>query len=517
MTAVLERPPTAPLISRANPLLVRSSGLIAPAAAANRTLAQCPSFIGARVLRATLVNACGRPVRGPRSQAVSNGFVQVESSPEVQEGQDYSTTRADGGTCSAETGPDTLKWINVSIQFCQVDFELFNLINPTWKRVTNAARTMTTGVRIGESLDSRLGFALELWPRVSGADVGCDDLDSAPEDPDDPIDPVGYFLFPWIVARAPDSWTNNNGTVTFTLRGRTRAGARWMNGPYDVTRDIVGSPAPLLDPIEDGRGSSGIRPFTPDHFHMELVSVTPPQPTCGARPLPPEVTLFQTTAADPFTWTAQVNNSGDPMPNGTAAAVTVEWFQGATSTVDTLPAGSGSVNHTFTTAGLHKVIITSASDDPANPTRRVVRYVAVEVVDSVAVTPTPLNLVVGATQQLTATATVDIGTGTPETVDVTDEATWTVNNGFVHVSATGLATATAAGTSNVTATYKGEAGISVITVTAPPPPEGAAAEDGSTETASAETAEGGVTETAAENDDATPTTKTTSTRAGRRG
>ncbi|WP_367139608.1 Ig-like domain-containing protein [Saccharothrix sp. HUAS TT1] len=437
--------------------------LAAPRGPAASSRAVCPSFIGARVLRATVLDACGRAPRGPRSQAVSNGFIQIETAPEVQEGEDYSTTRADGGLCNNESGPDSLKWLNVSIQFCQVDFDLFVLLNPTWKRVTNAAGTQSTGFRIGQSFSDRLGFALEVWPRVAGGDVGCDDLDDpGPLDPDDVIDPNGYFLLPWVIARAPDTWTLQNGTVTFTLRGRTRAGSRWLRGPYDVTRDINGSPAPLLVPIEDGRGSSGQRPYDPDHFHAEVVSVAPPEPTCGAIPLPPLVLLDQPDPADALTWRATINNGGDPLPDGTQAPVTVTWYDGDTITEDRITTAQGSVTHTFTVPGRKKVTVQSDSDDPALPLRRIVRFVDAITVTAVDITPVDPELLEGTAQQLVATATHSDGTSLP----VTAVAAWSSSAPTIAaVTPAGVVSALAPGTAAITATYRGQSGTTQVTVT----------------------------------------------------
>src|SRR5690625_3713179 len=101
-------------------------------------MAICPSFIGAHVMRITRLDNCGRPLYGEDSQAVTDGFVSVEFAPEVEEGEDYTLRNAAGKLCISERGPDALQWINVTIEFCNVDPCLWTIMNPAWPVVKNA-------------------------------------------------------------------------------------------------------------------------------------------------------------------------------------------------------------------------------------------------------------------------------------------------------------------------------------------------------------------------------------------
>ena len=51
-------------------------------------------------------------------------------------------------------------------EFCQVDPELFTMLNRAWKPVTDATRKTITGYRQGQQVSDSLGYALELWPRI---------------------------------------------------------------------------------------------------------------------------------------------------------------------------------------------------------------------------------------------------------------------------------------------------------------------------------------------------------------
>ena len=86
-------------------------------------------------------------------------------------------------------------------------------------------------------------------------------------------------------------------------------------------------------------------------------------------------------------------------------------------------------------------------------------------VTSIAVTPNPGSIVVGATQQFTATATYSNGS----TSNVSSTATWTVANTAVGtVTTSGLATAVAAGSTTVTASVNGISGNDAFNVTVAP-------------------------------------------------
>ena len=69
----------------------------------------------------------------------------------------------------------------------------------------------------------------------------------------------------------------------------------------------------------------------------------------------------------------------------------------------------------------------------------------------------------GATSQMTATATLSNGT----TQDVTAQATWqSANTAVATVSSTGLVTGVAAGSAAITATYQNVSGIDTLSVNA---------------------------------------------------
>lgn len=271
-----------------------SSGGGGAAGPVQRNSAQCPSFVGARVVRLTRLNSCGAPMFGRENVVTTRGVVSASFEPEVEEGDSLDTKNLNGELCVQGTTPDSMSGINVSLEFCQVDPAVFQIFNPNWKLVRNSRDDHSgdvTGFRIGSNVSDEFGFALEMWPKTMGMNSQCE-ADEEP-DPSDPRSVHGYFLLPLVTAKAPDEWEIKGDEVaTFTLKGTTKGGGGWDVGPYVVTRDEAQSPSPLLRPIEDGSGKGGFKhPVTqqvmkdPDHFHAEVVSVTPPEPACGAQDL----------------------------------------------------------------------------------------------------------------------------------------------------------------------------------------------------------------------------------------
>lgn len=260
----------------------------------------CASLLQGRRMRVTRLDSCGRPVYGAESQVVTKGFIQIEVSPETEEAEDTTVTNAGGEVCVSDPGGcDQIKWYGLEIQFCQVDPDLISIINPSWKVIRNADGE-AVGVRARKTLDCTTGYGLEVWTGVSG-----DAANACTGDPGSQ-GVYGYLLYPWVVGGVPGDFTIENGAITFTYTGKTKAGGGWRRGPYKVTLNEQGMPGPLLDPIGPD-----------DTHHLEIVQVRPPEAKCGAQPVPrptPEVAeLFveaQPTDPNRRTLRLRANNHG---------------------------------------------------------------------------------------------------------------------------------------------------------------------------------------------------------------
>lgn len=273
----------------------------------------CPSFLRGNALRVTRLNACGQPVYGDCNMVVSDGFVTANLSAEIQEGEEVNVTKANGQTCISDRACDQLRWYTTEIEFCQVDPDLIQIMNPTWENILDYQGD-TVGYNANGTLNCDTGFALEIWMDTYGATDVCSGEGAQGA--------YGYILLPWVVGGAPGDLEIGNDAISFTFSGRTKIGSRWGRGPYPVTLGEGGVPSRLL---------TEIGPDT--HYRLFVTTITPPEPECGCqpvdRPTPDPADLFITglTGEDPRdTVRLRADNHG-------FGPVTIDWGDGSPTTV----------------------------------------------------------------------------------------------------------------------------------------------------------------------------------------
>jgi hypothetical protein len=229
--------------------------------------ARCFSLVGASVARLTRLDGCGRPQYGDCSQVVTEGFVSIQATAQIDEGDDILVRNAGGKVCVSKKARPLLTGYNVDINFCNVDPDLFAMAT-NQSTVLDPRNGDAIGFRVNVDVNSDdAGFALEAWSEVPG--VEC------PPEGEEAEGAFGYTLFPFLKGGVFGDFTLENDAVTFTLQGAsTKSGSGWGVGPYDVTFNELSQAGPLTDPI--GRG---------DHLHVQLTYVAPPEPDCGCIPL----------------------------------------------------------------------------------------------------------------------------------------------------------------------------------------------------------------------------------------
>ena len=280
-------------------------------------------------MRVTRVDSVGRPVPGTCSTVVTGGFVNVEMTAEIEEGQETTVRTAGGDICVSERGADQLKWINVSIEFCKVDPDLFSMINPTWTKLLGA-NGETIGWEESHDYSIDVGVSLEIWSDVTGY---------TPTDPNADGAWV-YYLLPQIVGGTLGDITVEDGAVTFTITGRTKKGSQWGRGPYNV---MANPPDSLPGPM--------ITPFSPDApRRIFLTTVRPPEVSCGCQPLShpdgPNATVVEATS-DSTRMSVRAYASG-------SGPYTVNWGDG--NTEDLTPGLTGET-HAYGSAGTYTVSV----------------------------------------------------------------------------------------------------------------------------------------------------------------
>lgn len=224
----------------------------------------CAKPLQGETLRATRLDVCGNPEFGDCAYGVSDGFVQAQLTPNTESGQRFLQRGANGRPIVNQRGKPDLNWYDVSIQFQQVDPELFTILTGLSTYEDDDGNVI--GFPVTTSRFATARFALELW--MGNAEAEC------PPD-GEPLPFYGYNLLPWVVEGAiANNITIANQLITFTLTSRTRIGTPWGTGPYDVVRDSSGDPAPLPSAIPT------------DTHHLPIwTQLAPPEPECGCQSL----------------------------------------------------------------------------------------------------------------------------------------------------------------------------------------------------------------------------------------
>lgn len=220
----------------------------------------CAKPLQGETLRVTRLDVCGNPEFGDCAFGVSDGFVSATITPNTEEGERFLQRNANGKAIVNQRGKPILNWYDVSIQFAEVDPELFTILTGLDPYYDDQDRVI--GFPVTESQFATANFGLELW--MGNAEEVCPP-DGAP------LPFYGYNLLPWVTEGAlMEDIAITNDLITFTVVGRTRKGTPWGVGPYDVVLDAAEDPAPLYTPIPT------------DTHHLPIwTQLAPPAPECG--------------------------------------------------------------------------------------------------------------------------------------------------------------------------------------------------------------------------------------------
>lgn len=222
----------------------------------------CFQSLQGLALRATLLDACCNPVEGECSTVVSESYISIALTAEIEEADEFTVKLANGQLCLSETGAPTLKRYGVVATICKADPDLLNIfagLNTVLDWDGNAV-----GVEVPTALSDGAKFALEVWTRVPS--TACE--------PGAEVQYL-YWLMPCLEDGRIGDFTIENGPLNFTLSANATASSTWGAGPYDVVaQDIGGTPGPLLAPIPDD---------VP--LHIQLTTVAPPTEACGCQAL----------------------------------------------------------------------------------------------------------------------------------------------------------------------------------------------------------------------------------------
>lgn len=285
----------------------------------------CATPFKVPALRATRLDECGNVVEGECSTVVTSGVITVEIARNYEDREDFFTKNADGVFCVKETDPPILKWIDLTLTFCNVDPYLVNLIAGEEVLMDDATPPNVIGFRNTEGSSAEVNVAIEVWTRTTGGSCGPNETR------------YGYLLFPWLIEGTIGDLTLENGNANFILTARTQSGSPWGVGPYTVVESAavatLSDPLPLFDPV----GSL-------DHELWLWTTLAPPTNiACGCQALP--MTLV---ATDTGVLTATVT-----LPTDVTYPVFIDW--GDLSALEEFTAGP--ITHVYGIAGSYDITL----------------------------------------------------------------------------------------------------------------------------------------------------------------
>ena len=288
-------------------------------------VAQCHSVVRAPAARVTRLGPCGELLMEACAYATTESFVDITLAKVNQDRQDALQLNANGDICVDKPKAPILRWYEVTITFCNVDPELFNIVSAEPLILDDSLVPEAVGWCTLPDSPSASNFALEFWTGTE--DEGCDD--------DETI--YGYGILPRITQGMIGDISITNGVINFTVTAITRPGNQWGVGPYNVilneTGTNAGLPRPLLLPIDPSA-----------HKCFQWTKLGPPEGFCGCQSLAPAALAFSVTptvgaAAVPRVATFPLDANGDPLLPGV-----IDWGD---LTADTIVTSGTSANHNY--------------------------------------------------------------------------------------------------------------------------------------------------------------------------
>lgn len=224
-----------------------------------------PKFLQGFTVRVTQLDNCGNPEFGECAYAASDGYITVTAAPNNADGDEFQQKNAHGVYLTNQRSRPLLNWIDLTVQFREVDYELFSMITGLNTIVNDAGTPETIGLLVTEGEYATGNVAIELWMGTDEGDCG-----------DSELPWYGYNLFPWVVEGTVSEVSEiTNGMINFSLMSRTRKGTPWGVGPWDVVLPSAGGDAqPLFNAIPNDT-----------HWANLVTQVPPPDPTCGCATL----------------------------------------------------------------------------------------------------------------------------------------------------------------------------------------------------------------------------------------
>jgi len=221
---------------------------------------KCYAQVRGSVIRVTRLDACGNPDPGLSAVVVSKRISTVTIDEVTDEGTNIRERNFGDELCIVDDSNTSIVGYTADVALCGVDPDLISLM--TGQPVVRNAADDIVGFDANTDIDlDSFGFAIEVWSRI--ANSACDPSG---------FRPWGYTVFPFLKGGRLGGFSFENGAVQFTISGaQTKDGNGWGVGPFDVDRDELSAPSPLVTPLGERT-----------HFRNILVTLDPPAAACGA-------------------------------------------------------------------------------------------------------------------------------------------------------------------------------------------------------------------------------------------
>jgi hypothetical protein len=294
------------------------------------TVSRC--FVPFKVpkVRVTLVDSCGTPVVSSCSTIATDGIITVEQTGTYEDREEFFVKNANGVFCVQETNPPILKWIQLTLTFCNVDPELVTFLTGQALVLDDADTPVAIGNDWAGNDASTVNFAFETWTGIANQENCATPL-------------YGYALWPWMVEGTMGDVTYNNGNANFQVVARTKVGNNWGQGPYTVQQSAA--TATLHNPIP-------LTPAIASTAHRRMITTNEPPPLggCGCIALPNPALVFSDTGVLTGTVTIPTTPYTTSVLPGT-----IDWGDSTTTTVTTGP----TADHVYAMAGTYTVTFRS--------------------------------------------------------------------------------------------------------------------------------------------------------------
>lgn len=285
-------------------------------------VSECHSVVRAPAARVTRLDSCCTPVDSACAFATTSGFVTLTLTKVFQERQDALRLNANGDICLDKPKRPILRWYEASIEFCNVDPELFNIVSNEPLILNDADVPVAIGWCTLPDSNAGANFGLEFWTGTEEDE--CDENGIK----------YGYGQLFCVTQGTIGDVTIGNSDVTFTVTGITKAPNNWGLGPYNVVINLSG----------DNEGFPGPRYEEADpHAHKCFfwTELPPPPGFCGCQELTPVLSVTPTSgpAATPRVMTFPLDPNG-----GSMLPAVVDW--GDASPLVVVTSGT-TLNHNY--------------------------------------------------------------------------------------------------------------------------------------------------------------------------